>query len=188
MMMPRLYLARNLLRQDGVIFISIDDNEVHNLRLLCNEIFGEENYIGQLSVENNPKGRKNSEFISVSHDYCLIFAKNKEQSKFIENIPKNANDMKKNENGVFVHQGGRRVIVGKNNFNSTIKDLNSEKHYSVYYCKNDDNIKIKKEVSLDDINHSLISKGYCRYISFRDGEFVENTYTASKLLNLFKSF
>jgi len=45
MMMPRLYLAKNLLRQDGVIFISIDDNEVHNLKLLMNEIFGEENFI-----------------------------------------------------------------------------------------------------------------------------------------------
>jgi len=49
MMMPRLYLAKNLLRQDGVIFISIDDNEVHNLRLLMNEIFGEENFIAQIS-------------------------------------------------------------------------------------------------------------------------------------------
>src|SRR5574344_3084188 len=47
MMMPRLYLAKNLLREDGVIFIPIDDNEVHNLRLLMNEIFGEENFISQ---------------------------------------------------------------------------------------------------------------------------------------------
>ena len=46
MMYPRLYLARNLLRDDGVIFISIDDNEVHNLRLIMNEIFGEENFLG----------------------------------------------------------------------------------------------------------------------------------------------
>ena len=45
MMMPRLYLAKSLLREDGVIFVSIDDNEVHNLRLLMNEIFGEENFI-----------------------------------------------------------------------------------------------------------------------------------------------
>lgn len=47
MMMPRLYLAKSLLREDGVIFISIDDNEVHNLRLLMNEIFGEENFVAQ---------------------------------------------------------------------------------------------------------------------------------------------
>ena len=47
MMMPRLYLAKNLLREDGVIFISIDDNEVYNLRMLMNEIFGEENFVAQ---------------------------------------------------------------------------------------------------------------------------------------------
>ena len=45
MMYPRLFLARNLLRDDGVIFVSIDDNEVHNLRLLTNEVFGEENFV-----------------------------------------------------------------------------------------------------------------------------------------------
>ncbi|GAN33459.1 MAG: site-specific DNA-methyltransferase [Candidatus Brocadia sp. AMX2] len=45
MMYPRLFLARNLLREDGVIFISVDDNEIHNLRILMNEIFGEENFI-----------------------------------------------------------------------------------------------------------------------------------------------
>ena len=48
MMYPRLFLARNLLRQDGVIFVSIDDNEVHNLRLMMNEIFGEENFVAQI--------------------------------------------------------------------------------------------------------------------------------------------
>ena len=50
MMLPRLFLARNLLRDDGVIFIHIDDNEVHNLRLLMNEVFGEENFLDRKSV------------------------------------------------------------------------------------------------------------------------------------------
>lgn len=58
MMYPRLFLARNLLRDDGVIFVSIDDNEVHNLRLLMNEVFGEENWIGTIIwknvTDNNP--------------------------------------------------------------------------------------------------------------------------------------
>ena len=84
MMYPRLKLARNLLKDDGVIFISIDDNEVTNLKNICDEIFGEENFIGTLSVENNPKGRKNSAFISVSSEYCVIYAKNKNNSEFVE--------------------------------------------------------------------------------------------------------
>lgn len=60
MMYPRLLLAKNLLSDDGVIFISIDDNELENLKKICSEIFGESNFVGCLSVENNPKGRKNS--------------------------------------------------------------------------------------------------------------------------------
>jgi len=51
MMYPRLRLARNLLTDDGVIFISIDDNEVHNLRKICDEVFGEDNFIAMLTIE-----------------------------------------------------------------------------------------------------------------------------------------
>ena len=76
MMMPRLYLAKSLLREDGVIFVSIDDNEVHNLRLLMNEILGEENHIGTIANINNPKGRSDDKFIATAHESLLIFAKN----------------------------------------------------------------------------------------------------------------
>ncbi len=76
MMYPRLFLARNLLRDDGVIFVSIDDNEVHNLRMLMNEIFGEENFVGKISVQSNPRGRQSEKFLATVHDYVLIFAKN----------------------------------------------------------------------------------------------------------------
>ncbi|HIP17766.1 MAG TPA: site-specific DNA-methyltransferase, partial [Sulfurovum sp.] len=60
MIYPRLKLARNLLRDDGVIFISIDDREVHNLRKICDEIFGEGNFLYQLTVVNNLNGNDNS--------------------------------------------------------------------------------------------------------------------------------
>lgn len=72
MMMPRLKLLRELLRDDGVIFISIDDNEVHHLRMLMDEIFGEENFIAQLVWE---KGRKNdAKLFSVGTEYALVYA------------------------------------------------------------------------------------------------------------------
>lgn len=75
MMYPRLKLARNLLREDGVIFISIDDDEVTNLKTMCSEVFGEENFISSLIWE---KGRKNdAKLISVGHEYILVFARNK---------------------------------------------------------------------------------------------------------------
>ncbi|MBQ9254467.1 MAG: site-specific DNA-methyltransferase [Bacteroidales bacterium] len=78
MMMPRLFLAKNLLKEDGVIFVSIDDNEVHNIKLLMNEIFGEENFIYQLSVVNNLNGNDNSSGMMETQEHCLIYAKNKE--------------------------------------------------------------------------------------------------------------
>jgi adenine-specific DNA-methyltransferase len=76
MMYPRLFLARNLLRDDGVIFISIDDNEIHNLRLLMNEVFGEENFIGQITVQSNPRGRQSEKFFATVHDYIIVYARN----------------------------------------------------------------------------------------------------------------
>lgn len=75
MMMPRLYLAKSLLREDGVIFVSIDDNEVHNLRLLMNEIFGEENFIAQLIWQKRKGGGNDSKYIAVDHEYILIYVK-----------------------------------------------------------------------------------------------------------------
>ncbi|PKP20488.1 MAG: site-specific DNA-methyltransferase [Bacteroidetes bacterium HGW-Bacteroidetes-20] len=76
MMMPRLYLAKNLLRQDGVIFVSIDDNEVHNLRLLMSEIFGEENFLAELIWERAYSPKNDAKYISNSHDYVLMYVKN----------------------------------------------------------------------------------------------------------------
>ncbi|GAA9292036.1 site-specific DNA-methyltransferase [Helicobacter pylori] len=74
-MLPRLKLARDLLKEDGVIFISIDDNECANLKILCDEIFGEDNFVAEI-VRNTNSSKNQSLFISVSHEYCLIYAKN----------------------------------------------------------------------------------------------------------------
>lgn len=82
MMYPRLKLSKNLLADDGVIFISIGDEEIHNCRKICDEVFGEDNYIGTFVVENNPKGRKNGKFISVTNDYCAVYAKNIDVAEF----------------------------------------------------------------------------------------------------------
>lgn len=75
MMYPRLKLARTLLSDDGVIFISIDDNEVTNLMNVCYEIFGEENFIGQLGIKANPRGRQSDNYIANIHDFLLCFSK-----------------------------------------------------------------------------------------------------------------
>ncbi|PKN01224.1 MAG: site-specific DNA-methyltransferase [Elusimicrobia bacterium HGW-Elusimicrobia-1] len=81
MLYPRLFLARNLLRDDGVIFVSIDDNEVHNLRLMMNEIFGEENFISQFIWNSSTGGGIRSKYVNQSHEYSVCYAKN------IDNLP-----------------------------------------------------------------------------------------------------
>ena len=75
-MYPRLILARELLSDDGVIFISIDNNEQANLKLMCDEIFGEENNVGVVSNTNNPKGRSDDKFIATAHESLLVYARN----------------------------------------------------------------------------------------------------------------
>ncbi len=87
MMYPRLFLAKNLLRDDGVIFVHIDDNEVHNLRLVMNEIFGEENFFAQVIVRSNSRGQTYKQ-IAKTHEYILIFTKNFESEM---------NELEKNE-------------------------------------------------------------------------------------------
>ena len=78
MMYPRLYLARNLLREDGVIFISIDDNEAANLRKLCNEIYGDENFIATVIWQKVFSPKNTAAYFSEDHDYILVFARHKE--------------------------------------------------------------------------------------------------------------
>lgn len=77
MMYPRLYLARNLLREDGVIFISIDDNEAANLKLLCDEVFGEENFIAEIVWQRAFSPKNDAKYLSDSNDYVLLYAKSK---------------------------------------------------------------------------------------------------------------
>ena len=75
MMYPRLRLAVNLLSNDGVIFISIDDNEVTNLKKICNEVFGEENFVAQICIKGSG-GRQDSKHFAVIHQYVICYAKN----------------------------------------------------------------------------------------------------------------
>lgn len=78
MIYPRLWLSRNLLKDDGVIFVSIDDDEVHNLRKVMDEIYGEENFVGQFIWQKKKGGGNDSKYIAIEHEYILMYAKRKE--------------------------------------------------------------------------------------------------------------
>lgn len=78
MIYPRLKLARNLLTDDGVIFISIDDNEIDNLKKVCNEIFGESNIVAEIPWQSRASVQNDTDF-SVNHEYICVYAKNRRQ-------------------------------------------------------------------------------------------------------------
>ncbi len=84
MMYPRLRLARNLLSDDGVIFISIDDNEVDNLKKICNEVFGEDNFIAMLPTVMNLKGNQDEFAFAGTHEYTIVYSKKRDEALFNE--------------------------------------------------------------------------------------------------------
>ncbi|MDI9357624.1 MAG: DNA methyltransferase [Phycisphaerales bacterium] len=88
MMYSRLLISRQLLKADGVIFISIDDNEVHHLRKLCDEVFGEENFIAEIPWKGKGGGADNN-FLMVAHEYIIFYAKSKEYFEVGEETKEN---------------------------------------------------------------------------------------------------
>ena len=143
MMMPRLRLARSLLTNDGVIFVSIDNNEVSNLIQLCNEIFGEENRLGVVTNINNPKGRSDDKYFATAHEYLLVYAKSKMATVIHgfepeEKITRRYN--KQDENGNKFREMDLRK-TGDADKRSDRQDM-----YYYFYCdKNGDNFSVSKE-------------------------------------------
>lgn len=82
MIYPRLKIARDLLKDEGIVFISIDDSEVDNLRKICDEVFGADNFIAQIVVEGTPKN--DPKIISTAHEYCLVYVRDYETAKSCE--------------------------------------------------------------------------------------------------------
>ena len=86
MIYPRLRLAKDLLSDDGVIFISIDENEIENVIKLGCEVFGESNYLGEIIVKSNPRGSMSAAEIASLHEYLVIFSKNRLECKIIGHL------------------------------------------------------------------------------------------------------
>lgn len=134
MMYSRLLIARQLLREDGVIFISIDENEVHHLRKLCEDVFGEANYAGEIVWKNSSKNDQS--YISIQHEYILCFVKNKDENKGLwqekkeglEEIYKAFNNFysKHGKNWKEIH---KEAVLWYKQFNES-NPISSNKHYS----------------------------------------------------------
>ncbi|HGY2267719.1 site-specific DNA-methyltransferase [Morganella morganii] len=138
MMFPRIYLAKNLLKDDGVIFVSIDDNEVENTRRLLDEIFGEENFVAQFTWSG---GRKNdSKLVSVSHEYVVCYVKStaclsenkitwRQKKKGLEDIYKAADKAVKAANSDF--EEATRLLKAWFKELPNSAPAKQHKHYSV---------------------------------------------------------
>ncbi|MBM3206717.1 MAG: site-specific DNA-methyltransferase [Candidatus Staskawiczbacteria bacterium] len=101
-MEKRLKLSKNLLKNDGIICLTIDENEQAQLKLLCDEIFGEYNYLGTICIRNNPSGRTRKSEISLQHEYAIFYSKNKNIkgiSPFYVSPDNKTHNYKQDENG-----------------------------------------------------------------------------------------
>ena len=147
MMLPRLHLAKTLLADDGVIFISIDDHEQAQLKLLCDEVFGEENFVGNFIVTSAPAGTQSAINVSTQHSYCLCYAKNYINIKFLikrteEELSQRYSD--KDEYGRFYSERlWKRGVGGRKEDSPTL-------HFPVYFNPNTEEILIDEEYKEND--------------------------------------
>lgn len=127
MMYPRLKLARNLLTEDGVIFISIDDNEVHNLRKICDEIFGENNFVCEFIWKSKSGGSADEKFIVVENEYILLYGKSKSKSS-INKIMEDSSKYILQDN--FIDERGK-YLLKKLDFRMTLSHFTESLNFPV---------------------------------------------------------
>jgi len=168
MMYPRLKLAKDLLRDDGVIFISIDDNEVENLRKVCDEVFGEHNFIACLPTIMNLKGNNDQFGFAGTHEYTLVFAKNKNRLIINEFVidDDNIEEWEEDEFGYF-KKGANLKATGVN----APREKRPNLWFPIYITKDND-INLER-VNEDDIELYPITNG--QEMSWR--------WSKSKILN-----
>lgn len=133
MMYSRLRLAHRLLADDGVLFISIDDNESSNLIRICSEVFGSENFVAQLAVQLNPRGRHLDRFIAKTHEAVLVFVKDGLNSSSVRGLEKEGRMVdeynKKDEKGQY-------RLLGLRNRNQAFNPTTRPKLYYPLYVEN----------------------------------------------------
>ena len=143
MMLPRLHLAKTLLRDDGVIFISIDDNEQAQLKLLCDEVFGAENFVANLIVNAAPAGSQSANDFAQQHQYCMAYRKSDTfniAKLALSNEELDKKYTEKDEFGQFyIERLWKRGIGGK------MEDVPSL-HFPVYFDTKTQQIYIDEEI------------------------------------------
>lgn len=143
MMYSRVRLASRLLTDDGVLFVSIDDNEAHNLISICSEIFGSENFVAQLAVQLNPRGRHLDRFVAKTHEAVLVFVKDGLNGASIHGLEKEGRMVeeynKKDEKGPY-------RLLGLRNRNQAFNPITRPKlYYPLYVNQTTGGVSISKD-------------------------------------------
>lgn len=159
MMYPRLKLARNLLSDDGFIFISIDNNEFDNLKKVCDEIFGEENFITPVIPILNPRGSQSSKDIAINHEYIMIYRKTKNAQLYgLELSDKQKNEYNhEDENGYYREIGLRKRGAGSRREDSPTL------FYSVFYNPSTNELSLNDSEGFIEIVPKLSDGNYGRW-------------------------
>ena len=145
MMYPRLKLARNLLRDDGVIFISIDEKEIQNLRFICGDIFGEECFVAAITVLCNPKGRSQDKYFATNHEYVVVYSKSP--------LPKGAFAIAKEEDQIEAEypeedDGGKYRLMELRNTHREFGKHNRRNLFYPLYANNEGDVFLEEDDGL----------------------------------------
>ena len=156
----RLNLAKKLLKDDGLIFISIDDNEQANLKLLLDSIFGPQNFVSTFIIDKTAQGANQSVTFKTQHEYCILY-KNNSSDKINYEVDSECDDKK------FKYKDEKGIYAITNSFDSINSPLSSNRNrgYTIYYRESDGDAQIRDEFDRDSLtfkeyNQGLINDGY----------------------------
>lgn len=155
MMYPRLKLARNLLRDDGVIFISIDDNESANLKKICDEIFGESCFVADICVVNNLKGRNDKRYFATSNERLLVYVKTQEFNEYGLDI---SDELMKNYKEAD-SQGKYRLIELRKRGGADTRNDRPKMFFPIYVCPLSGQVSLEKSDKFSETALPLKSDG-----------------------------
>ena len=145
MMMPRLKLLRDLLSENGAIFVSIDDNEQYRLRFLMDDIFGEHNFISNILIKANPRGRQSDKNIATLHDYCICYAKNNDYIE-LSGLPLSPEDVDEFDQEDADGKRWREIGLRQRGAASLRKDR-PDMYFPIYIDPEDGSISLKPDSS-----------------------------------------
>ena len=142
MMYPRLKIARDILSDDGVLFISIDDNEVFNLKKICDELFGANNFVVQFAVQLNPRGRNLDLYVAKTHESVLVYVKNYLNTACLSGVEKEGKMVEEYDKE---DERGKYRAIGLRNRNQSFNPITRPNlYYPLYVNPKDGSVSVNE--------------------------------------------